>query len=182
MNPPSPQCGARSPPSAPHSVGRGGEPPLRLPARRVPWRGGATIPDLDPSFSSVSPKWPTSDLVYYPKVGLLIVGTFHWLVRSSLTLPRHNYSRVCGEIFLTACLCKQSVLMCTPRVYLRDAGRHLERAGVKKTQDPHSASPTTPPSSLCKIDHAHFLIIGILCKLSLFKKLSSENLSKKMFA
>ena len=45
-NPPSPQCGARSPPSAPHSVGRGGEPPLRLPARRVPWRGGAGWPSL----------------------------------------------------------------------------------------------------------------------------------------
>ena len=146
-----------------------GNPPSPPRAEGSP-RGGVTIPDLEPSFSSVSPKWPISDLVYYPKVGLLIVGTFHWLVRSLLTLPRHNYSRVCGEIFLTACLCKQSVLMCTPRVYLRDAGRHLERAGVKKTQDPHSSSFTTPPSSLCKIDHAHFLIIGILCKLSLFKE------------
>ena len=79
--PPSPQCGA------------GRRTPPHLPAGRVPRR---TIPDLNPSFSSVSPKWPTSDLVYIPKVGLLIVGTFHCLVRSLLTLPRHNYSRVWG--------------------------------------------------------------------------------------
>ena len=149
-------------------AGRGGEPPLPT------VRDRAGTPDhtwFRPFLFKNEPKMAHFWFGLLSESGFANSGYFS-LASEVVTHPPTSqvFTCVCGEIFLTACLCKQSVLMCTPRVYLRDAGRHLERAGVKKTQDPHSASPTTPPSSLCKIDHAHFLIIGILCKLSLFKE------------